>query len=203
MQRYVQRRRFLLVRHRRLDRLDAARDGHAVALREQLVEGGVLEVATRQTRHERFAHVQRLDRHRRAVRQAQPRDDEDLLGRRDVQASSEVRARERLLERERLRTRFHPAAAHVLAEGRHRQLLRDLGLADEGAASASPHEEALADEVVEGGAHGQARHPEVGRQLALGGDRTPGAEALDQVDDLIAGLALLRDPLRGGHAEPS
>src|SRR5438309_9490153 len=44
VQRYVQELRLLLVRHRRLDRLDARRNDDAVARREQLVERRVLEL---------------------------------------------------------------------------------------------------------------------------------------------------------------
>ena len=64
-------------------------------------------------------------------------------------------------------------------------------------AAAPAHEIALAHELVERGADGQARDAEVGAELPLGRDRAADAEALDQVEDLVARLALLGDPLGG------
>ena len=74
-------------------------------------------------------------------------------------------------EVERATARNHPAPAHVLGERGHRQLLGDLGLADERAAPPLAHEVAVAHEVVQGGPHGQPRHPEIGRELPLRRDR--------------------------------
>jgi hypothetical protein len=101
------------------------------------------------------------------------------------------------LERERLAAGAHPALAHLLAEGGHRQLLRDLRLADEGAAATAADEIALARKLVDRRPHGEPRDAEVLAQLALRGDRPTDADLLDQVEDLVARLALLRDPLRG------
>src|SRR5438067_6026406 len=61
VERDAARRRFLLSRHRRLDRLDAAGDDDAVALPQELVEGARLEVGRGEARHERLRHVQGLD----------------------------------------------------------------------------------------------------------------------------------------------
>ena len=52
----------------------------------------------------------------------------------------------------------------------------------------------FADELVEGGAHGQARDAEVDAQLPLGGDRLPDREPLDQLEHLVARLGLLGHP---------
>ena len=95
------------------------------------------------------------------------------------------------LEPERLATRLHPAAAHVLGERGHRQLLGDLRLADERARAAAADEVALAGELVQRGAHGQPRDAEIGAQLALRRDRLADAEVVDQVEDPVAGLGLL------------
>src|SRR5213082_3904302 len=56
VQRDAERRRLLLARHRRLDRLDAAGDDDAVPVAEQGVEGAGLEVGRRETRNERLRH---------------------------------------------------------------------------------------------------------------------------------------------------
>jgi hypothetical protein len=200
VERHAERRRLLLVRHRRLDRLDAARELDAVRLGEQLVEGAGVEIRRRQAGDERLRDVQRLDRHRHVVGEPEPRRDHDRLRRGDVQRTAEVRAGHDRRHRLRLAAGPHPASAHVLAERRHRQLLRDLRLAHEGSRAALSQQEALADEVVERGAHRQARDAEVERQLPLRRDRAADAQLVDQIDDALAGLALLRDALCLGHA---
>ena len=90
----------------------------------------------------------------------------------------------------------HPAPPHVLGERGHRQLLRDLGLADERPAAVTPDEQSLAHELVERGANRQPRHAEIDGQLALRRDRLADAELLDQVEDAVPHLALLRHRLR-------
>src|SRR5919198_1992394 len=192
VQRHAERRRLLLVRHRRLDGLDPAGDDDAVPVAQQRVERPGLEVGRREARHERFPHVQRLDRHRLATREPEPFSDDDRLRRRDVQEPAEARARGYDFQLEGARRGRHAAAAHVVREGRQRQLLGDLRLADEGAGAAPPHEVALADELVEGGADGQARDAEVCAQLPLRGDGLAHAELLDQVEHAVASLGLLR-----------
>jgi hypothetical protein len=188
----------VLVRHGRLDRLHAARDLDPVPTGQEIVERVLVEVAPGQAGHEALGDVERLDRHRLLVGEPESRRDQHRLRRRDVEAAAEVRAGELRVERERPRAGAHPPLAHVLAERRHRQLLGDLRLAHERPGAAAPDEVALSDELVEGGAHGQPRDAEVGAELPLGGDRAADAHALDEVEDLVAGLRLLRDPLGGG-----
>src|SRR4051794_36088351 len=198
--------RLLLVGHRRLDRLHAARDDDPVARAEQVVEGLALEVGGAQAGHDRFADMERLDRHRLGVGQPQPLGDHDRLGWGDVQETAEPRAGRDDLEPERPAPGLHAAPAHVLGERGHGQLLRDLGLADERARAAASHEVALAGELVQGGAHRQARDAQVGAQLALGRDRLADAELVDQVEHLVAGLALLGHVATGarrGSAAPA
>src|SRR5207245_10007505 len=88
--------------------------------------------------------------------------------------------------------RGHAPPADVVCEGRHRQLLRDLRLADERAGAAPAHEVALPHEFVERGAYRQPRHAEIRAELALRGDRLAGLEALDHVEHALAGRVLLR-----------
>jgi hypothetical protein len=92
------------------------------------------------------------------------------------------------------------ATTHVVGERRHRELLRDLGLADECAGTVSAHEIALADEVVQCGADRQPRDAEVGAQLTLRGDRVADRELLDQVEHEVARRRLLR---HRGHRNPA
>ena len=99
-----------------------------------------------------------------------------------MQAASEIGAGVLDLERERLACRPHPALAHFLAEGGHRQLLRDLRLAHEGAAPAPPDEIALPRQLVDRSADGEAGDAEVLAQLPLGGDGVTDAHVLNQVD---------------------
>src|SRR5829696_9139150 len=98
---------------------------------------------------------------------------------------------------------MEPAPAHVLAERRHGQLLRDLRLAYERAAAAATDEVAVSDAVVEGGAERQPRHAELDGELPLGGDRLAHAEAFDELEDALSRLGLLRDPLGRGHRRSS
>src|SRR5215217_1112407 len=197
---HSERRRFLLVRHRRLDRLDAARDRDAVALAEQLVERAPFEVRAGEVGDDRLGHVQRLDRHRLAVGKADALSDHDPLRGRDVEEAAEARARRDDLERERPAARAHAAAAHVLGERRHRQLLRDLRLADERARAAPADEETFADKVVERRPNRQPRNAEIGAQLALRGDRLPDVEPFDQVEHPAFRLALLRHGVAASSA---
>ena len=97
------------------------------------------------------------------------------------------------------------ARAHVVAERRDVDALRDLRLGDERAGAAPADEVALAHELVERRAHGQPRDAEVDPELALGGDRLADAERLDQLEDALACLALLRHraPTSSAHRRPS
>src|SRR5205814_6807716 len=75
-----------------------------------------------------------------------------------------------------------------------RHPLRDLRLGDERSGAAAARQVALADELVERRAHGEARDAEVAGQVALGRDRVADLEALDQIEHTLAGFALLRHP---------
>jgi hypothetical protein len=59
------------------------------------------------------------------------------------------------LQLERRAAGDHAPPAHVLGERRHRELLRDLRLAHEGARTAAADEVALPHEAVERGADGE------------------------------------------------
>ena len=80
-------------------------------------------------------------------------------------------------ELERAAAGREAARAHVVAERGDVDALRDLRLGDERAGAAAAHEVALADELVERGAHGQPRDAEVDAELALGRDRVADARA--------------------------
>ena len=198
MERDAERRRLLLVRDRGLDRLCPARDRDPVPVAEQVVERAA-QVLRGQAGEERVRQVEGLDCHRLAVREPEPLDHEDLLGRRNLQETAQTGTGEGRGHRQRTAPGHHPAPPHVLAERGHRQLLGDLRLLDVGAAAAPAHEVALAREVVERRADGQPGDAEVGRELPLGGDRVADAETLDQVHDLLAGRALLGHALGSGR----
>ena len=63
-----------------------------VAVLEELVERLLLEIGAVEPGYERLADVERLDRHRLAIGQPKTLDDDDRLGRRDVQEPTQVRA---------------------------------------------------------------------------------------------------------------
>src|SRR5438067_3116407 len=193
----AERRRFLLVRHRRLDRLRSVDDVDLVPIPEQVVERAG-EILRRQSGHEALRKVKRLDRHRLPVGHAKALDHEDRLGRRHLQEPAETGAGEYRRHREGAAAGLHPTPAHVVAEGGDGQLLGDLRMLDVCPAAAPADEVALAREVVERGANGEPRDAEIGAQLALGGDRRPDAELLDEVEDLPARVALLGH-LRHAH----
>ena len=65
------------------------------------------------------------------------------------------------------------------------------------------HEVALAHELVERGAHGQAGDAEVDAELPLGRDRRADRERLDQLEDALTRLALLRQRAAASAAAPS
>src|SRR6266496_1417358 len=96
--------------------------------------------------------------------------------------------------------RPHSPPLHVLRERGHRQLLRDLGLADERAGPAATDEITVANELVERGPDGQARDAEVGGELTLGGNRLADPELFDQLEEAIAGIALLRHGAAGASS---
>src|SRR5881394_318208 len=196
MEWHLERGRLLLVRHRRLDRLRRGRDLDSVPRAQELVERP-LEIPRLDTRYDARRDMERLDGHRDAVRQAKPLDDDDLVSWRDIEETTETRPCELASERERRAARCHATPAHVLAERGHRELLGDLRLLDVGPAAPPAHEVALAREVVERGADGQARDAEVRAELPLGGDRGADAETLDQLEHLLPRRALLGH-LRGG-----
>jgi len=144
--------------------------------------------------------LQGLDRHRFAVGEPEPLDHQDLLARGDMEEPAEPRARELALERESAAAWGHASAAHVLAERGHRQLLRDLRVLDVRATAAPADDIALPGEVVQGGPDGQAGDAEIGGELPLGGDGIAHAEALDQVEHLLARDTLLRHALGSGRS---
>src|SRR5262249_40877077 len=119
---------------------------------------------------------------------------ENGLGRRDVQEPAEACPSRDGPEVERLARGPQPAAPHVVGEGRHGELLRDLRLADEGARTVAPHEVPFTHQVVERRAHRETRDSEVHTQLALGRDSFSDRELLDEVEDEIARRCLLRHP---------
>src|SRR5206468_6272749 len=127
---------------------------------------------------------------RDAVGQPKPLHDYHFLARGDVEEAAQPRTGELAREREGLAARRHAAPPHVLAERGHRELLGDLRLLDVRPAAAPAHEVALAREVVERGADGQARDAEVRAELPLGGDRGADAETLDQLEHLLPRRAL-------------
>ena len=97
-----------------------------------------------------------------------------------------------------------PRVAHVVAERRDVDALGDLRLGDERAGTAPAHEIPLAHELVERGAHGEARDAEIDPELPLRRDRVADAERLDQLEHPLAGLALLRQrAARAGAAAAS
>src|SRR6266550_3132464 len=184
-------RRLLLVGDRRLDRLHAAGDHDPEAVAQKLVERPLFEIALSQPGHERLADVERLDRHGLVVGEPEALRDDDRLRRRDVEEPPQARARRDDLQRKRPTARLHSSPAHVLGEGRHRQLLGDLRLADEGARPTTADHVALARQLVERRAKREPRHAEIRAELALGRDRLTHAEAFDQVEHAVPGLALL------------
>ena len=192
VERHAESGRLLFSGDGRLDGLEAGDDLDPVALVEQLVERMLLEVAGAEVGDERLSDVEGLDRHRLAIGEPQARRDDDGLGRRDVEDPPQPRAGGNASELERSAGRAHAALAHVLGEGGHRQLLRDLRLADERPGAAAAHEITLAHELVEGCPHRQPRHAEVRAERALGRDGVPDRELLDQVEHPLACLGLLR-----------
>ena len=135
--------------------------------------------------------MQDLDRHRLVVSEPQALDPDDPRRRRDVQGPAEVGSGVDLLKLERSRARHHAAAAHVLAERRERELLRDLRVADERAAPVPADKKPVADEVLDRGAQRQPRDAEVAREPSLGRDRLADVEAFDQLEHPLPGLFLL------------
>jgi hypothetical protein len=96
----------------------------------------------------------------------------------------------RLAQLDRPASGCHAAAAHVLAEGGQRELLRDLRLADEGAAAVPSDEVPVAHEIVEGRSDGQSRDAEVGAEPAFRGDRLADPELVDELEDPLPGQDL-------------
>jgi hypothetical protein len=197
-----------LVRHRRLDGLLPRRDHDAVVPLEQLVEGRVLERLARETRHDVRRDVQRLERHGLAVGKAQAPDQDDARIRGDVERASDRRARVRLAQLDRPAACHHAAAAHVLAEGRQRQLLGDLRFADERAAAVPPFEVPVSDEVVERGPEGKPRYAELAAEPPFGRDGLADLELVDQLEhtlpgqDLFAHVASYRSTVTRSWSRP-
>ena len=113
-----------------------------------------------------------------------------------MQDPSQSGAGRNRVELERAAARGEAPLAHVVAERRDRHALRHLRLRDEGARAAAARQPALADELVERGAEGQARDAERLAEYALGGDRLADLERLDQLEHLLAGFALLGHGVR-------
>ena len=195
MQRHVQELGLFLVRHRRLDRLLAARDHDAVPLLHQVVEGRILERLTGEAGDERRRDVQRLECHRFAVGEPQAPDQHHARIGGDVERAPDRGACMYLSQLDRPAAGDHAAPAHVLAERREGELLGDLRLADEGAAPVPPLEVAVADEVVESGAKGEAGDAEVGAEPAFGGDGLADLELLDQLEHALPGQDLFAHPV--------
>src|SRR6476661_3797461 len=191
VERHTERRRLLLVRHRRLHGLGGADDRDPVAVRQEVVERVLLEILRRQPGDERGDRVQQLHRHRIAVRETEALDREDLLARRDVEDAPEARAGELRAEIERPAPRRQPTCTHVVAEGRDVDSLCDLRLRHERAGAAAANEIALTHELVERRAHRQPRDTEVDAELPFRGDGVADAERLDELQDALARLALL------------
>src|SRR5262249_6811506 len=131
-------------RHRGLDSLLPADDLDAITLLEEFVEGPLLEVPRRQAGDAAGPNVDRLDCHALTVREAKPPGDDDGLRWRDAQQTAEASARWRDAELEGSARGSHAPAPHVVGEGRHRELLRDLRLAHERSGAAAPDEVSLA-----------------------------------------------------------
>ena len=138
--------------------------------------------------------MQSLERHRLAVREPQAADEHDAVIRGKLQRAADGRPGVGLLQLDRPAAGRHAAAAHVLAERRQGQLLGDLRLADEGAAAVAPLEVPVADEVVEGGAEGQARDAEVAAEPPLGRDGFSDLELVDELEHALPGQDLFAHP---------
>src|SRR5207247_781359 len=125
------------------------------------------------------------------VGQAEALDPDEPGLRRDLEAVGEPGPGRSGGELHGAAARGHAAAPHVVAEAGEGQRLGDLGLGDVGAAAVAPVEVAVADELVEGGADGEAGDGEVDRELALGRYGLADLQRLDQVEHPIAGVFLL------------
>src|SRR6266545_5607391 len=99
--------------------------------------------------------------------------------------------------------RDHAASTHVLAEGGQRELLSDLGLADERPAAVPPHQVAVSHEVVERCAQRQARDAQVAAQPPLGRDRLADLELFDQLQYALPGQDLFAHSLLWKHRNGS
>ena len=108
----------------------------------------------------RLRDMEGLHRHRLAVRVAEPSHDDDRLRRRDMQQPAETRAGRNAPGR-RCGSRAPSRGAHVLREGRHVSSWAIFGSLTKVPGATAAHEDTLADEVVERGAHRQARDAEV------------------------------------------
>src|SRR5579864_5384689 len=104
-----------------------------------------------------------------------------------------------VLQSDRAAVRNHSAPAHVLAEGRQRELLGDLRLAHERPAPVLAHQVALADELVQGGPEREPRNAELAAQPTLGRDRGADTELGDERDHALPDLLLLRHPAPWKH----
>ncbi len=80
-------------------------------------------------------------------------------------------------------------------------MLGDLGAGDEDTAPVLPHQQTVADEVVDHRAQGGAGDPEFLAQLPLAREGTSGAGLLDQVEEVGAdAFPLLPTALTADHA---
>src|SRR5581483_3152943 len=147
----------LLVGHRRLDRLLPADDRDPVAIPQERIERAVFEILRGQVGNQRLPHVKGLDCERIPVREPKPLGDDDPLRRGDVKNAAQPRACGHDAQVERLAAGRHAAGTDLVGERAHRQLLRDLRLADECPRPAPTDELAFPDEVIEGSPDRQAR----------------------------------------------
>ena len=173
-----------------------ARSASDIAMTDAVraLEGPLLEIVRRETGDVRCTNVHRLDRHALAVGEPKPIGNQNRLGRGYMEKTPEARAGRDDPKVECFALGPQSATAHVVGERRHRQLLRDLRLADERTRAVPPDEVPLAYEVVEGSPNGQSRDAEVRAQLALRRNGIADGELLDQVENKVASGSLL------GHA---
>ncbi len=192
MERDAERRRLLLVRHRRLDRLGARRRSGcrtAPGAARRTSRSGPWRVRPGTSALRKWSVSIAIvspsaSRSRLITRICS---DGDTCRNRPSRAPARIVA-----HREGAASGHHSAPPHVLAERGDRQLLGDLRVLDVGAAATPPHEVALPRKVVEGGPHGQPRDAEVGAQLPLRRNRGAHPQLLDQVEHVLARVALLR-----------
>ena len=157
--------------------------------RQDVVVGrGALEVLPAQARHPDGRDVQRLQRHRLAVREPDAAHPEHGLAAGHLQPRGEVGVGHDDVRPQQAGRRRQPPASHVVAErGRH-QRLRDGRATDERPGPVPALDDPPRHELLEGLAHRGAGHPEPDRQLALTWQHGAGSEIGAEGGDLGAHL---------------